>query len=185
MLKKNGNFVIKKSASKYKNKWIEVIEDKVIRPDGKAGIFGIVKMGGGSNILPMDDKGHIYLVREFHYAIKKSGIESAHGGMNKGESFLSAAKRELKEEVGIIAKKWTDLGTVQPFTTLIESPQKLYLAENLTFGKDIPDAGEDVKIIKVKLEKAVEMVMKNEITYVTSCLLILKANEHLKRRKKR
>ena len=183
MIRKNGKFIIKKSVHKYKNKWIEVVEDQVIRPDGRKGIFGIISMKGGTNILPVDKDGYVYLIEEFHYAIGKNGIETSHGGRGEKEGFLAAAKRELKEELGITAKKWKQLGVVEPFTNIMKSQQKLYLAEDLVISENNPDADEDIKIIRVKLGKAVDMVMEGKINYATSCLLILMANEYLKSRK--
>ena len=70
MLRKNGPWTIKGTLQKYKNPWIEVTEDDVIRADGKLGIFGVVTMKAGVSVLPLDDDGFIYLTDEFHYAIK-------------------------------------------------------------------------------------------------------------------
>ena len=175
MTKKNGDFIIKKTIRKYKNPWIEVIEDQVIRSDGKPGIFGVVDMGSGVSVLPMNEKGFVYLTEEFHYAIGKVDIEVVSGGKDKGESFLSAAKRELKEELGIEAKEWIDLGLVDALTTIIKSPQRLFVAKKLKFGKANQEDTESVKLVKIKLDQATQMVMNSKITHGPSCVLILKA----------
>ncbi len=177
----NGQFIIKNSVQKYKNPWIEVIEDQVIRPDGKPGIFGIVKMASGVSVLPIDDKGYVYLTKEFHYALGEEDIEAVSGGSNNGESLLETAKRELKEELGIEADEWIDLGIMNPLTTVLKSPKKLFLAKRLKFGKNNPEETEDIKLVKIKLKEAVDMVMNSEITHGQSCVLILKANEYLKK----
>ena len=65
-MKEHGPWKIKESVIKYKNPWIEVREDKVIRPDGKSGIFGVVNMKHGISVLPMDDEGFVYLTEEFN-----------------------------------------------------------------------------------------------------------------------
>jgi 8-oxo-dGTP pyrophosphatase MutT (NUDIX family) len=180
-MRKNGDFIIKKSVQKYKNPWIEVIEDQVIRPDGKPGIFGIVNMLGGVSVLPINEAGYAYLTKEFHYAIRKKHIEVVSGAIDRGESALKAAKRELKEELGVEAKKWIDLGLVNPFTTVINSPARLFLAKKLKFGKDNQEGTENIKLIKIKLEEAVKMVMNGNITHGPSCVLILKADKYLKK----
>jgi ADP-ribose pyrophosphatase len=110
----NGPWKIKESQEKYKNSWISVREDKVVRPDGKDGIFGVVEILEGVSVLPLDSDGYVYLTDEFHYAVEKNSIEVVSGAIDKNEKPLDAAKRELKEETGILAKKWTNLGIV-PF----------------------------------------------------------------------
>ena len=94
---------------------------------------------------------------------------------------MKTAKRELKEELGIEAKEWIDLGLVDPFTAVVKSSQKIFLARKLKFGKDNQEVTEDIKLVKVKLEKAVKMVMDSVITHGASCVLILKAARYLKK----
>jgi len=181
MRRKHGPWLIKKTVRKYKNPWIEVSEDQVIRPDGKSGIFGVVKMKPGISVLPLDNNGFVYLTEEFHYAIGQNSIEVVSGAIENNEKPLNAAKRELKEELGIEAEEWIDLGLINPFTTVIKSPAYLFLARKLKFTQANPEGTEVIKLIKVKLNKAVEMVMDSEITHGPSCALILKANEYLKK----
>ncbi|MCK4553978.1 NUDIX hydrolase [Candidatus Parcubacteria bacterium] len=177
----NGPWKIKESHKKYKNSWINVREDKVIRPDGKDGIFGVVEMVEGVSVLPFDDSGYVYLTDEFHYAVKRDSIEVVSGGIDKKETPLNAAKRELREEIGILAEEWIDLGTVDPFTTVIKSPSIIYLARKLQFVEANPEGTEQIKIIKVKFDEAFKMVMESKITHGPSCILILKVSEYLKK----
>lgn len=151
------------------------------RPNGRSGIFGVVKMIPGVSVLPLDKEGFVYMTKEFHYAIEKEDVETASGGIDGNEEPIKAAKRELKEELGIEAEEWVDLGLVNPFTTVIKSPQKMFLARKLKFGKDNQEETENIELFKVKLEKAVQMVMDSTITHGPSCVLILKVNEYLKR----
>lgn len=182
MAEKNGDFIIKSSEIKYKNPWIEVVEEKVVRPDGKDGLFGIVKMGGGISVLPIDEDRNVYLTKEFHYAIGEVDIEAVGGGIENNESFIEAAKRELKEELGIEAEEWIDLGLINPLTTVIKSPQKLFLAKKLTFGENDQEETENVELVKIKLEEAVRMVMESVITHAPSCVHILKADKYLNKK---
>jgi ADP-ribose pyrophosphatase len=176
----NGPWKIKKSEEKYKNPWIKVREDIVIQPDGKDGICGVVNILNGVYILPLDNEGYVYLVDQFRYVMGKNIIEVAGGSLKKGEDFLKTAKRELKEETGIIADEWIFLGTIHPLSTIIKSSSNLYLAKNLKFLKASPEETEKIKVMKIKLEKAVKMVMNNTINDGPSCTLILKVNEYLK-----
>lgn len=180
-MKTNGPWKIKNSQEKYKNPWIYVREDQVIRPDGKDGIFGVVEMVAGISVLPLDDDGFVYLTKEFHYAIGGDSTEVSGGAIDQGETSLAAAKRELKEELGIEADEWIDLGTVNPFTTVIKSPSTIYLARKLHFSEANWEGTEKIETVKIKFEAALEMVMQSEITHGPSCVLILKAAEYLRK----
>src|SRR3989338_10662642 len=92
----------------YKNPWIVVREDIVIRPDNKKGVFGVVKMKAGVSILPLDGENNVYLTQEYHYAVERITIEAISGGIDDKEHKLDTAKRELKEETGILADEWID-----------------------------------------------------------------------------
>lgn len=179
-MKKLGPWKIRSTQIKYQNPWVSVREDKVIRPDGKNGIFGVVTMLPGISVLPIDNKNFVYLTSEFHYAIGKNSLEVISGGIDKKEKILAAAKRELLEETGIKAKKWKNLGVVNPFTTVIKSPATLFLAQDLSFSKARPEGTEKIKIIKVKFSEALKMVLSGKITHAPSGVLILKAARYLK-----
>jgi 8-oxo-dGTP pyrophosphatase MutT (NUDIX family) len=177
--KRNGDFIIKSSVEKYKNPWIKVVEEKVIRPDGKPGMFGIVEMVSGISILPIDDEGYVYLTKEFHYAIGENDIEVVSGAIDKAEKPLEAAKRELKEELGIEAEDWIDLGLINPFTTVIKSSVNIFLARKLKFGVNNWEETENIELVKIKVEEAVRMVMDSVIMQGSSCVLIMKAYKFL------
>ena len=182
-MKTNGPWKIKDSQVKYKNPWISVREDQVIRPDGKDGIFGVVEMVAGASVLPLDDDGFVYLTKEFHYAIEQDSVEVVSGAIDEGETALEAAKRELKEELGAEADEWIDLGRMNPFTTVVKSPATMYLAKGIKFSEADPEGTEKIDLVKVKFDDAVKMVMDSEITHGQSCVLILKASEYLRKQK--
>ncbi len=167
----------------YRNPWIKVREDKVIRPDSKNGIFGVVELREGVSVIPLDTRGNVYLTQEYHYAVERITIEAISGGINKGENKLKAAQRELKEETGFTAKKWTYLGVIDPFTSMCVSPNHIYLAEQLIGGRARREGTETMKITKIPYQKALEMVMKSKITHGASCVALLKIYLTLKTRK--
>ena len=174
---KRGPWKIISFKNIYKNSWMEVREDKVVRPDGINGIFGVVKIKSGVSVLPIDDKKNIYLIEQFRYVLGKKTIEVVSGGIENNEKPLDAAKRELKEESGIEAKEWVDLGKINPLTTIIDSVNYLFVVKNLTFLKANPEGTENIKLTKVPLEKAIDWVMKGLITNSLTAILILKAKE--------
>ena len=178
-MKQHGPWKIKSSEVKYKNPWIEIREDQVIRPDGEDGIYGVVDMKHGVSVLALDEDDCVYLTDEFQYAIGEQSLEVVSGGVDQNEDSLMAAKRELKEEAGIEAKEWIDLGKVNPFTSVINSSATIYLARKLNFTSKHQDGTETLKIVRVKFDEAVNMVMSGKITHAQSCVLILKAVKYL------
>lgn len=163
------------SQSVYKDPWLELIRDEVIRPDGKPGSHTIVYVKQGVSVLAIDGEGAACLVREFHYGVGRVTIEVVSGGIDEGESAEAAAKRELREELGITAREWVDLGVVDPFTSMVNSPTRLFLARGLTFGGTDLEGTEHLELARMPFADAVAAVMDSRITHAPSCAAILKA----------
>ncbi|HEX8493818.1 MAG TPA: NUDIX hydrolase [Pyrinomonadaceae bacterium] len=180
MTRKHGPWTIKERVEKYSNELIEVREDQVIQPDGKPGTYATVKIKEGISVLALDADGFVHLVKEFRYALGSESIETVSGAIDEGESFEAAARRELREELGIEAKQLTSLGRFDPSTSMIDSPAHLFLARDLSFKEQQTEATETIKPVKMKLEQAVRMVLQSEITAGVSCVLILRADYYLK-----
>lgn len=174
-----GPFELRSSEKVYVNPWISVREDKVIRPGGKDGLFGVVTMLPGSSVLALDTKGNVILIKEYKYAVERETIEVVSGGIDTNETPLEAAKRELREEAGAEAKEWIALGTVDPFTTVVNSPNHLFLAKGLAQFAPHPDEGETIERLIVPYTEALRMVQRGEITHGASCVLILKAQGYI------
>src|SRR5690242_14144541 len=92
LARQHGPWMIHESKTVYRNPFIEVVEDRVTRPDGQPGIYGTVSMKAGVAVLPIDGDGITYLTREYRYAIGRESIEVAGGGIDEGEEPLGAAK---------------------------------------------------------------------------------------------
>lgn len=176
-MKKKGPYTVTESNQIYKNHWIEVVEDTVIRPDGKEGMFTTVDNGSGVAVVALDADNTIYLVKEYFYVLEEYGIQTPSGGVSKNETPLEAAKKELLEETGLIADTWKELGMVNALTMIIKSPSYLFLAQGLTKQQE-PEEG--IEVIKIPFAEAIQKVMNSEITHGPSCVAILKAKEVLK-----
>ena len=183
MKRMKGLWLTEESVLKYKNAWLELSEDQVVRPDGKPGTFATVTMKPGVSVLAIDDLGQVYLTSEYRYAIERESVEVVSGGIDDGEPPIVAARRELREELGIEASQWVDLGTVDPFTSAIHSSATLFLAKELSLFSPEPEGTELIKVLHVDLLEAVRMVNQSEITHGPSCVVILKAYLLLNREK--
>jgi len=176
MEKKRGAWTVKSSEKLYADEFGEFWVDEVLKPDGDAGRRATFRMKSGVAVLAVDEEGFAHLVKTFRYAVEKECVEVVQGSLEDGEEPLSAARRELKEELGIEAEELTDLGLVDAITSQVYAPARLFLARSLSFGEPDADSTETLKPFKVKFEEAVRMVLKGEITQGISCTLILKAS---------
>jgi 8-oxo-dGTP pyrophosphatase MutT (NUDIX family) len=176
MERKYGPWTIKSEAIEYKDEFIKLQVDQVTKPDGEPGSYATVRMKTGVAILPLDEEGNVYLTKQFRYAIGKQSIEVISGGIDEDGNPLEAAQREAKEELGIEAQEWIDLGVFHLETSIIRGPVYLYLAKKIYMHSTDQDSTEDIKLLKVNMQQATDMVMNGEITHGPSCILILKAS---------
>jgi 8-oxo-dGTP pyrophosphatase MutT (NUDIX family) len=175
MDKKHGAWTIKTSERVYADEFAEVWVDEVLKPDGSPGRRATMRMKPGVAVLAVDGEGFAHLVRTFRYAVGKECVEVVQGGVDGGEDEAAAARRELKEELGIEAGELTDLGLVDAITSQVNSPARVFLARDLSFGEPETESTETLQPFKVGFDEAVRMVMDGEITQAISCTLILKA----------
>ena len=175
MERKHGPYTIKGSECRYRDDFVEFRVDEVVRPNGESGRYATMRMLPGVAVLAVDDEGVAYLVRQFRYAVGKESVEVVQGAVDEGEEAPAAARRELKEELGIEAEELTDLGPLDAVTSQVFSPSRLFLARGLTFTKHEREPTERLQPLKLPLAEAVRMVMDGRITQATTSVLILKA----------
>lgn len=160
----------------YSNKWIELTEHEVINPSGGKGIYGKVHFKNKAiGIIPVDENGYTWLVGQFRYTLDAYSWEIPEGGGPLHESPLAAAQRELEEETGLRAAKWTELMRIHTSNSVTDEEGIIYLAEQLTEGPSKPEETEgDLIVKKLPLTEAIAMVMRGEITDSMSVAALLK-----------
>ena len=176
MERKNGNWTIKHRRKVFENDFFKVFEDEVVRPDGKDGTYATICFVRGTSVLPVDDDGFVYLTKQFRYAIEREDLEVISGAVEDEEP-LEAAKREAREELGIEAGEWIDLGKLESDTSITNSTAFLFLARRLKFGKPEREGTEQIETVKMKFGEALEKVLQGEITHGQTVALILKASQ--------
>jgi 8-oxo-dGTP pyrophosphatase MutT (NUDIX family) len=151
---------------KYDNKWINVTEYQVLNPTGGKGIYGKVHFKNKAiGIIALDENLNTWLVGQYRYTLDEFHWEIPEGGGPFGEDPLLAAKRELKEETGLTATKWSTLLRIHTSNSVTDEEGFVFLAEDLTHGEsELEETEADLKVKKLPLQKAVEMVMRGEIT---------------------
>jgi len=177
-----GPYTILHSRPVYENAWIKVREDRVSHRKGGESLFGVVAMKPGVTVLPMEENGDVHLVREFKYALGDYSLEAISGAMEGGENPEQAGIRELVEECRLTASEWIDMGVINPFTTIIHSPNHLFLARGLSKDRQVRETEADLEIVTMPFDDAFYAVLRGQITHGASCAVILKAKVFLEKR---
>jgi len=126
----------------YRNHWMRVREDEVLRANGERGIYGVVEKHDSAILLPIEN-GRIWLVEQFRYAVEERALELPQGGWEMEiEHPEELARGELREEIGMDAAEMTRLGTLWIAYGFLRQRQHVFLATRLTPAKGDPDAEE-------------------------------------------
>ena len=164
----------------YRGRIIRVREDTVLLPNGKEGRREVVEHPGGVGILALDGDD-VLLVRQYRYAFSRVLTEIPAGKREPGEEPSVTARRELKEEIGAEAEKWTELGALIASPGCYGETLYIYLAQELTFGATHPDEDEFLDGLRMPFDQAVEQCMRGELTDAKTVAALLKAKILLKR----
>ena len=180
MGRKNGPWTVESSERLYGDEFAEVWVDEVSKPGAEPARRVTMRMKPGVAVLALDGEGFAHLVKTFRYAVGKECVEVVQGGTEEGEGPRDAARRELKEELGVEAEELTDLGLVDAVTSQVFSPSRIFLARGLTFKEPNRESTERMRHVKLELGEAVRMVMDGRITQASTAVLILKAGRVVK-----
>jgi len=132
----------------YRNRWMRVREDEILRSNGQRGIYGVVEKDDCATILPLD-QGRVWLVEQFRYAIQERALELPQGGWEmEVDDPEELARGELREEIGMNAAKMIPLGTTWIAYGYARQLQHVYLATGLTPTERDPDAEEHDMVVR-------------------------------------
>ncbi|NJN78697.1 MAG: NUDIX hydrolase [Saprospiraceae bacterium] len=149
----------------YENAWLKIQHHEVINPSGGDGIYGVVHFKNYAiGIIALDENGNTWIVGQHRYPLNRYSWELPEGGGPLNDTYLESAKRELKEEAGISANKWTELLKIHTSNSVTDEFGVVFIAQDLTFGATEHEETEDIVIRKLHFSELVEMVMQGEIT---------------------
>jgi len=163
------------SEVKYDNPWIKVTEYQVLNPSGGAGIYGVVGFKNlAIGILPLDEDLNTWLVGQYRYTLNEYSWEIPEGGGPEGSTPLESAQRELIEETGITAQKWTKILDMNTSNSVTDEVGVAYIAQDLSFGEAAPEDTEDLQVRKLPFQEVFEMAMRGDIQDGLSLVTIFK-----------
>jgi 8-oxo-dGTP pyrophosphatase MutT (NUDIX family) len=156
----------------YQNAWVTVYHDAVTRPDGSAGIYGVVHFANMAvGVVALDEADRVALVGQHRYTLDEMSWEIPEGGSPHEEDSLEGARRELQEETGVEARTWRRIGRYHLSNSVSDEEAILYLATDLVPGEARLDGSEaDLTLRWVPFDEALAMIDRGEITDAMSVL---------------
>ncbi|NOQ68013.1 NUDIX domain-containing protein [Patescibacteria group bacterium] len=157
-----------RSKTAFKCKYMKIIEEDFMVPGGKKYKYYILKRNDYVIVLAKE-KNYLYLIKQYRYTTKSKLLQVVAGAIEKGETPLQAAKKELKEEAGIKAKKFKKLGWFYAYYGCSNQRAHIFLAEDLELGKQKPDELEKeggIKVVKLKISEVKRMIKSGKINDV-------------------
>lgn len=150
--------------------FLHMKRDQVLLPDGQEAVREYLTHPGAVAIVALLDDGRVLLERQYRYPIAKACIEIPAGKIDPGEDYLSCAKRELEEETGYTAKKWSYIRRIHPVISYSTELIDIYLAEDLIPGNSKLDHEEFLDVFAAPLEQLIKWVEEGEITDVKTTI---------------
>ena len=160
----------------FENAWIKLSHHDVLTPSGTKGEYGLVEFKNlAVGVLAIDERDRVLLVGQWRYPLQEYSWELPEGGSPKGESALATAKRELKEETGYTARRWSKLLDLALSNSVTDERAVIFLASEFEAGESEPEDTEELEVKWMPLKKAIRMAEKGEITDAISVAALLRA----------
>ena len=152
---------------------------EITTPEGKKSSREIVKHPGGACILPVDDEGNCYLVKQFRSPFEKVMLEAPAGKLEKGEEPFDCVSREITEETGFVAENIELVGAIAATPGYCSEIITLYIGTGLKYEGGNPDPNEYIATVKMPLKEALRMADDGEIKDAKTQVLLYKASRRL------
>jgi ADP-ribose pyrophosphatase len=144
----------------YQGRVVRLDVDKVVEPSGLHATREVVKHAGSAVVLPVFSDGRILMIRQYRYAAKDYLWELVAGHVERGEKVLRTAQRELAEEAGCTARKWTEMCSFFPSPGLSTELMTVFLAQGITQGTATPEDDERIRVRRFSLSVVDGMIRR-------------------------
>ncbi len=159
----------------FNGRLLHVFRDTVELPNGKRSTREYIRHNGAVAIVPIDENGDVFMVRQFRHAVGRVTLEIPAGKIDPGEEPLASAERELSEETGLLDAQFESIGDLMPSVAYTSEIIYMYIARGFTVGDQHTDPDEFVQVVKIPLSELVDMVMSGQIEDAKTQAAILKA----------
>jgi ADP-ribose pyrophosphatase len=157
----------------YRNRWLAVEVHDMVHPTGAAGEHVLIATGRACGVLVVDGDAFV-LARQARFAADTQVLEIVKGGAAQGETPLACAQRELREELGLEAMRWTGLGVVHEIPSIVEYPLTLFLARDLRAGESAQEDVEAVVGERIALDDAYRAAVDGRIDDAVTLAALLR-----------
>lgn len=159
----------------YSTPWISVSHHEVIDPGGAKGIYGVVHFKNlALGVVPLDEELNTWIVGQYRYPTRSYSWEIPEGGGDRRVPPLESAQRELREEAGIVAARWTEVLRMDLSNSASDEHAIIYVAQGLTFHEPEPDSNEELALRKLPFAELYGMVQRGEVLDSLTVAAVLK-----------
>ena len=161
----------------YENPWIEVREHDAEAPTGARIVYGVVGFKNHAiGVLPIFPDGRIVLVGQHRFPFGDYSWEIPEGGSPVGADPLEGARRELREETGLVAAEWTQVLSYQLSNSVTDERGFGFIATDLSQMASAPDPTESLVTVKVAFREALDQVLAGRIQDLITVAMLLRAH---------
>lgn len=168
----------------FRGRIIRVVNRDFRLPNGRRSTFNIVVHPGAVAILPVFENGDVVLLKQFRPSVAEELFEIPAGTLERGETPLATAKREIMEETGYRARHWTKLGEFYTAPGFCTELMHLYAARGLTPASAEADADEVLRPVRVPMRRAIALVRRGRIRDAKSIAGLMMYDERRKQKGK-
>lgn len=162
----------------YENRWLRFEAHDIVHPNGQPGEHGVVVTPHASAVVVLDGED-VILTRQARYAIGASVLEIAKGGSDPGETPRATAERELREELGLCAERWDELGFVYEIPSIVQESVSLFLARDLRTVATDPEDVETIVAVRMPFRDALRAAATGEINDAVTAVALLRTAHRL------